>query len=124
MFTERRFTEAHREATSRIVASQFGQIVRGIAAARKLPEADVRAIVDRAPLSAQQALEAHLVDGLAYRDEVYAKLEGGGEKPTRMPLLRYLERAGPPPEDGDTVALIHGVGDGPARQERHRPAVG
>jgi protease-4 len=110
MFTERHYTEAHREATSRIVASQFGQIVRGIAAARNLPEADVRAIVDRAPLSAQQALDAHLVDGLAYRDEVYAKLEGGGEKPTRMPLLRYLDRAGPPPAHGDTVALIHGVG--------------
>ena len=110
MFTERRFTEAHRVATSRIVASQFGQIVRGVSSARKLAEADVRAIVDRAPLSAQQALEAHLVDGLAYRDEVYAKLEGGGEKPTRMSLLRYLGRAGPPPENGDTVALIHGVG--------------
>jgi protease-4 len=110
MFTERRYTEAHREATSRIVASQFGQIVRGISAARNLPEADVRAIVDRAPLSAQQALEAHLVDGLAYRDEVYAKLEGGGEKPTRVPLLRYLDRAGPPPAHGDTVALIHGAG--------------
>ena len=110
MFTERHFTEKHREATARIVASWFGQIVHGISEARKLPEADVRALVDRAPLSAQQALEAHLVDGLAYRDEVYAKLEGGGEKPTRLPLLRYLGRAGPPPETGDTVALIHGVG--------------
>src|SRR5262249_59130441 len=46
MFTERHYAEAHREATSRIIASQFGQIVRGIGAARNLPEADVRAIVD------------------------------------------------------------------------------
>ena len=110
MFTERRFTEAHREAASQLVASQFGQIVRGIAEARKLSEDDVRAIVDQAPLSAQQALDAHLLDGLAYRDEVYAKFESGGEKPTRIPLLRYLDRAGPPSAPGDTVALIHGVG--------------
>ena len=110
MFTERRFTEAHREAASQLVASQFGQIVRGIAEARKLSEDDVRAIVDQAPLSAQQALDAHLIDGLAYRDEVYAKFESGGEKPTRIPLLRYLDRAGPPSAPGDTVALIHGVG--------------
>jgi protease-4 len=110
MFTERRFTEAHREAASQLVASQFGQIVRGVAEARKLPEDRVRAIVDQAPLSAQQALDSHLVDGLAYRDEVYAKFEGGGEKPTRLPLLRYLDRAGPPPAHGDVVALIHGVG--------------
>ena len=53
MLTERRFTEAHREAVSQLVASQFGQIVHGIAEARKLSEDEVRAIVDQAPLSAQ-----------------------------------------------------------------------
>ena len=77
LFTERHFTEAHREAASQLLASQFGQIVRGIAEARKLSEDEVRAIVDQAPLSAQQALDAHLIDGLAYRDEVYAKWESG-----------------------------------------------
>jgi protease IV len=109
-FTERRFTAPHREATMRLITSQFDQIVRGIATARGLPEADVRAIVDRAPLSAGQALEAKLVDGLAYRDEVVAKLEEGGTKPERLNLTRYLALAGPPPATGDTVALIHGVG--------------
>jgi len=110
MFTERRFTAPHREATTRLITSQFDQIVRGIAAARGLAEADVRAIVDRAPLSAQQALDARLVDGLAYRDEVVAKLEEGGKKPERLTLTRYVSLAGPPPATGDTVALIHGVG--------------
>src|SRR5262249_14198507 len=99
-----------RKAASQLVASQFGQIVRGIAEARKLPEDQVRAIVDQAPLSAQQALDAHLVDGLAYRDEGHAKFESGGGTPTPLPLLRYLGRAGPPPARGDVVALIHGVG--------------
>lgn len=50
-FTERRFTGPHREATSRLITSQFDQIVRGIAAARGLAEGDVRSVVDRAPLS-------------------------------------------------------------------------
>jgi protease-4 len=109
-YTERRFTAPHREATTRLITSQFDQIVRGIATARRLPEADVRAIVDHAPLSAQQALDAKLVDGLAYRDEVVAKLEEGGTKPERLNLTRYLALAGPPPATGDTVALIHGVG--------------
>jgi protease-4 len=109
-FTEYHFTPPHREATERMVASQFGQIVRGIAAARGLSEDEVRAIVDRAPLSAQEALDARLVDGLAYRDEVLAKLEEGGARPERLPLLRYLAQAGPPAGDGTTVALIHGVG--------------
>jgi protease-4 len=109
-FTERRFTAPHREATTRLITSQFDQIVRGIATARGLPEADVRAVVDHAPLSAEHALDAKLVDGLAYRDEVVAKLEEGGTKPERLNLTRYLALAGPPPATGDTVALIHGVG--------------
>jgi len=110
MFTERRFTEPHRQATTRLITSQFDQIVRGIASGRGLSENDVRAIVDRAPLSAQEAMDAKLVDGLAYRDEVLAKLETGGAKPERLSLARYLALAGPPSVTGDTVALIHGVG--------------
>jgi protease-4 len=109
-FTERHFTGPHREATSRLITSQFDQIVRGISAGRGLAEGDVRSIVDRAPLSAQQALDAKLVDGLAYRDEVFAKLEDGGTKPERLGLGRYLALAGRPAVNGDTVALIHGVG--------------
>jgi protease-4 len=109
MFTERRFTAPHREATTRMITSQFDQIVRGIASARGLSEDDVRAIVDRAPLSAPEALEAKLVDGLAYRDEVLAKLETDGAKPERLSLARYLALA-PASVTGDTVALIHGVG--------------
>ncbi|HKA28076.1 MAG TPA: S49 family peptidase [Candidatus Binatia bacterium] len=110
MFTERRFTEPHRQATTRLITSQFDQIVRGIASGRGLSENDVRAIVDRAPLSAQEAMDAKLVDGLAYRDEVLAKLETGGAKPERLSLARYLALAGLPSVTGDTVALIHGVG--------------
>ena len=109
-FTERRFTAPHREATTRLITSQFDQIVRGIATGRGLPEGDVRAIVDRAPLSAQEALDAKLVDGLAYRDQVLAKLEVDGAKPERLSLGRYIALAGPPSTSGDTVALIHGVG--------------
>jgi protease-4 len=109
-FTEKQFTEPHRQSLSRLVESQFGQMVSGIAAARGLDERAVRALVDRAPLSAQEALDAKLVDGLAYRDEVTAKLEEGGRKPRRMSLARYLARAGGPEATGDVVALIHGVG--------------
>ncbi len=108
--TERGFTPPHREATEHLVAAQFGQIVRGIAQARGIPEDQVRAIIDRAPLSAEEALAARLVDGLAYRDQVIAKLADGGAEPARLPLIAYLDRAGALPADGDTVALIHGVG--------------
>ncbi|WP_250285629.1 signal peptide peptidase SppA [Frankia sp. CiP1_Cm_nod2] len=71
-FVERDFTAAHREASERIVVSSLSMIVDGVAAARGLSPARVRELIDNAPLSAEQARRAGLVDRLGYRDEVYA----------------------------------------------------
>ena len=73
IFLERSFTEPQREATGRIVSSLFEQVVDGVARGRHLGQDEVRSLVDRAPLDAQQAQEAKLVDHLGYRDEVYAE---------------------------------------------------
>ncbi len=111
LFTETHFTDAHREATTRVMDSQFGQIVRGIAEARKLDEQVVRGLMDRAPLSSDEALKAGLVDGLEYRDQVYARLEEtAGKDAPRLGLAQYLARVGTPETDGEMVALIYGVG--------------
>jgi protease-4 len=111
LFTERQYTEPHEEVARQVLTSQFGQIVRGIAEARGLPKGEVEALIDRGPFSAQQALEAKLVDGLVYRDEVYAQVRAKvGEGAQRLRLSTYLERAGRPHTEGPTVALIYGVG--------------
>ncbi|HEV7734998.1 MAG TPA: signal peptide peptidase SppA [Candidatus Binatia bacterium] len=111
IFTEKGFTPAHREAATRVMDSQFGQIVRGIAAARAISEDRLRALIDGGPLSAEQALEAKLLDGLAYRDEAWTKLEEKlGEEPVRLSALRYLQRVRPRHGDGEKIALIYGVG--------------
>ncbi len=73
-FTEREMTGPAREMASRLAASAYEQIVAGVAAARKLPEDRVRELIDAAPLSAAQALEAGLVDRLGYRTDVYEAL--------------------------------------------------
>lgn len=111
IFTERKFTEPHREATVKLMESQFGQIVRGIAAARKQTEDEVRALADRGPFLGEEALQAKLVDGLAYRDQVYAKVkERAGKGAELLYLTQYRERAGSPYEKGATIALIYGAG--------------
>lgn len=111
IFTERAYTPAHREANQRVMESQFGQIVRGIAEARHLEEEALRALIDRGPFVGPQALEEKLVDGLAYRDEVYAKLkERVGEEVEFLSFSEYLRRAGRPFVRGEAIALIYGVG--------------
>lgn len=111
-FTETKFTDAHREATKTLVESLYGQMVKGIAEGRKMTEAEVRALVDRGPFLGPEALEARLVDGLAYRDEVHAKLkEKGGAGAKLFGLQAYLKKEGRPHAKGKkTIALVYGVG--------------
>jgi protease IV len=111
IFTEKKFTAAHKEANSRIVASIFGQMVRGIAEGRKLGEDEVRALFDKGPYLGKEAVDAKLVDGLAYRDEVYEKAKTKAGKDAKLLFVgQYLERAGKPHQKGKTVALVYGVG--------------
>jgi protease IV len=109
--TETRMTPAHREEVDALLTSIGGQIVRGIAKDRKLPESAVRDAIDRGPLLAEEARDAKLVDRLAYRDEVLAEARahaGSGAEFTG--LTTYLDRAGRPNREGDTIALIYGLG--------------
>jgi protease-4 len=110
-YTERGFTQAHREAIGRLKDSWFSQIVRGVAQSRKLSEDTVRAAVDRAPLLADEALSAHLVDGLGYRDEVVRKaLSRAGRASDLTTLARYRARIARVP-GRRKLALIYGVGE-------------
>jgi protease-4 len=110
-YTETKYTPAHREATAAVVNSLFGQHVRGIAEARKLSLDEVRALIDRGPFLGQEAVEAKLVDGVAYRDEVYDKVKKrAGDGAELLYSDKYLERADRPHTKGKSVALIFGVG--------------
>lgn len=115
-FMEKAYTPEHEESSRRLVASLGEQITAGVAAARGLPEETVRALVDRGPFLADEALEENLVDRLAYRDEVYADLrERFGEEAQLRYVSRYNRAHGlasrlPQPGKQDVVALINGQG--------------
>ncbi|HEX4823406.1 MAG TPA: signal peptide peptidase SppA [Candidatus Polarisedimenticolaceae bacterium] len=111
MYTEKKFTDPHREAMKVLMDSQFGQIVSGIAEGRKLSPDKVRATFDAGPYLGQQAVDAKLVDGLQYRDEVYATVKKqAGDAAKLLYLDKYLERAGRPHAKGAKIALVYGVG--------------
>ncbi len=110
-FTDTEFTPAFREAMQALMDSIFGQMVQHIAAARELEEESLRELIDRGPYLGQEAVDVGLVDGLAYRDEVYSRvLDEAGEGAELLFLDAYLERAGRPYAEGEVIALVYGVG--------------
>jgi protease-4 len=109
--TEKKYTAAHREATTKLVESVFGQIVKGIAERRKMSESEVRTLIDRGPFLGGEALQAKLVDKLAYRDDAYAEIKKkAGADAKFLYLSKYGERVTGLYDKGTTVALIYGVG--------------
>jgi len=69
-YTEYGFTPAHREMTESLNRDLYDQLVRGVGEGRKKTADEVRALVDRGPFLASEALKAGLVDGLAYLDQL------------------------------------------------------
>ena len=123
--TEKKYTDAHREANRSILASLFGQILKGISEARTLSVEEVRSLADRGPFLGKEAVEANLVDGLAYRDEVYGMVrKTTGEDARFLDLGDYSRRVGSLRGKGETVALIYGVGGIRRGKSGYDPASG
>ncbi|TXL71236.1 signal peptide peptidase SppA [Vineibacter terrae] len=105
-FTEAAMTAPQRENLQQLMDGLYGLVTADIATARKIAAGDVRSLIDRAPLSAQEALQARLIDKILYGDE--AKVEALLQAGTNADLFAIddyaaLEKAAPA---GDTIALI------------------
>lgn len=105
-FTEYGFTEADREALTRMLESQRQQVWQSVAESRKVNVGDLDALADRAPLLRDDAVASGLVDRIGFRDEAYARIaemvgvEGispeqgdSDEAPPRLYLTRYAGAA-------------------------------
>ena len=112
LFTQDRYTDAHREADSRLIESLHGQVRQAVANSRHLAPAEVDALADKAPLLRDDAVTGRLVDRIGFRDEAYARIgelvgapgispETGGadsdEAPPRLYLSRYAHASRPTP---------------------------
>jgi protease IV len=110
-YTDKKYDPYYKEAMEKLMTSWFSQLTKGISESRHLTQAQVVSLVDKGPFLGKEAQEAGLVDGLAYRDEVYAKVKKkAGEGAKFLYLDEYLSRAGRPHSSGKTIALIYGVG--------------
>ncbi|BBZ45791.1 signal peptide peptidase SppA [Mycobacterium parmense] len=106
LFTEHGFTEAHREAVTRMLESLQDQVWQAIAASRNTEPAALDALADRAPLLRDDAVAAGLVDRIGFRDEAYARMaelvgkegeafegDDADQRPPRLYLARYAGAA-------------------------------
>jgi protease-4 len=69
-YTETTMTPAHREMAESLNRDLYEQIIDGVAEGRGLVKAEVRRLVDEGPFLPADALEAGLIDGIVYADEL------------------------------------------------------
>jgi protease IV len=110
LFTEDGFTDAHREAVTRMLESLQDQVWQAVAESRNIDSDALDALADRAPLLRDDAVASGLVDRIGFRDEAYARIaemigvegvspEGGDSEtnaekaPPRLYLTRYAGAA-------------------------------
>ncbi len=125
VLTEKKYTPAHREATEKVMNSWFSQMRKGITEGRKIPPDQFQSLTDRGPYMATEALDAKLVDALAYRDEVYDQVKKkAGDAAQLLYLSEYLNRAGRPHTKGKTIALVYGVGGVERGKSDYDPTTG
>ena len=110
LFTQDKYTEAHREADSALVNGLRTQVWDAVAASRGVDVATLDALADRAPLLRDDAVTAGLVDRIGFRDEAYARIAeksgaehvspetgdaDGDDGPPRLYLARYARAKKP-----------------------------
>jgi protease IV len=93
-FTRSEMSDAHREMVESLVDDLYEQIIDAIAAGRHLERERVRALVDRGPFVAQEALEAGLIDALLYEDEAEEQLRAHCGDARTIEQHDYLARRG------------------------------
>src|SRR5271163_3393184 len=110
LFTQDRYTDAHREADTRLLESLRAQVWKAVADSRGIGPDSLDALADRAPLLREDAVTSGLIDRVGYRDEAYARIaelvgaegvspESGDADdetaPPRLYLSRYARATGP-----------------------------
>jgi protease-4 len=121
-FTRKDMSEAHREVVNSMIDNLFNNFVNTIATARKKTPDEIKAVIDMAPISSKQALDAGLIDGTLYEDQVQAEFKkrlGYKEDETLAITSGNAYRDVDPDEvgldNGEKIAVIYAsgaIGDG------------
>lgn len=120
VFTEKKFTPAHKEATEALLNDWFEEFQQGIAESRKLKRDQVATLIANGPFTSEEALQAGLVNHVGYSDEVrdFVQQKNHGIE-RRVGLQTYLDRTND--LDGPTITVIFANGDIVSGRSRGTP---
>ncbi len=108
-YTERGFTEAHRESTVALMQSMYDNMLANIAADREIQVADLAAAIEATPFTGQRAVELRLVDRLGRpEDAEVAALDRANNNSAQMiDFAAYQPRIS---TGGRVIAVVQGEG--------------
>ena len=110
MFSEEKFTDAHREATESLLNSIFSKVAAEVSESRKIPIDKVYEIADKVTLSSPEAVKYQFVDAVRYKDEVVEEMKNQTGFENKMSLLAYknIDKniLGVKPVSGPKIAVI------------------
>jgi protease-4 len=112
MFVDKAMTPAQREADEGLINNMFEQLITQIAAQRHLENATVQSLVNKAPLTPQDGIQAHLLDKVEYEDQFDDRVEkwGGAEHET-VDYLSYVRSKMLGFKAGAKIAVVYGSGE-------------
>ena len=106
-FLDDEMSEPFRQSLESLLESLSSQMVAGIAERRRMDEATVRRLIDRAPFTGAEAKDAGLVDHAGYCHDLTLHV---GKYAPRIGVADYVARAGRPNDEGRTIAVVYGAG--------------
>jgi protease-4 len=109
-FTEKKFTPEHKEEVETLLRSVYEQYLHETSKARDMTRDQFETILNRAPLSTNEAVQAKIVDRVGYWDQVqdFFKGRAGGWNPISLNQYRSFPSA--PNFALDKIAIIHATG--------------
>ncbi|MCA1620777.1 MAG: signal peptide peptidase SppA [Acidobacteria bacterium] len=115
--TRKDMSDGEREQLNSILDEIFNRYVAQVAESRRKSVEDVRALVDSAPHDARAALEAGLIDGALYREEVEGELKKrlgykDDEKLRKVSMAEYrrVTAASLGLNQGESIAVVFASG--------------
>ena len=89
MFSEEKYTEAHREATESLLNSIFSKVAAEVSESRKIPIEQIYEIADKVAMTSPEAVKYRFVDAVRYKDEVVEEMKNQIGFINKMSLSAY-----------------------------------